>query len=199
MVGKYLYLIPIGLFALLAVLFSGSCSKEYSLEGRDSAIVIPVPIPVPDTLPSTPTPLPQSCVGCANEQESGKWSFTYNNILYCGIIDTAIKSPTLEAFTFYGPSLCSEDSGLVVTVQLSPDKMNRSLNNYTVARAGMYYYDHKGNSYFLQSSSAQPFILVIDSYNHQTKEIRGSFGGTVLTADGRQVVLADGKWKTHLY
>lgn len=189
--------IPVWVCALLALLFTTNCSREYSNEGRDSVAIIPSPIA--DSQPAPAVPPLQACTGCSNLVEIDKWSFSLNNNLLCGIVDTAIRSATQQAFTFYGPSLCSEDSGLVVTATLAPDKIDRNLNNYTLPKATMYYYDHVGGLHMLESRSTNPFQLVIKSYNHQTKEINGSFSGAVFTRDGRELKLQDGRWKTFLY
>ncbi|OLY92879.1 hypothetical protein [Cnuella takakiae] len=183
----------------MALLCTTNCSREYSLEGSDTTLILQPPAPLPDSGIGGPFSNLVTCTGCAAELETNQWSFQLSNTLLCGIIDTAILSSTREAFTFFGPSLCSLDSGLVITASLAPDKLDRNITGYNIPKAGMYYYDHVGNQHMLESRSSQPFRMHIISYNHQTKEISGSFSGVVYTADGKEVIIKGGLWKTHLY
>lgn len=178
--------------SLFVLLFFFSCEKEYSYEGgnippaRDSVIINTVPQPY----------VCSSCAGADNYIE-GKWSFYNNHTFYCGIIDTAIAAPDRNGFTFFGPSSCSIDSGLVVTISVEPNFLKKDFFNLTATRVGLYYYDNIGPTYPFITQSGFTFSLVIDSYIHQTKIMTGSFSGTVFTPNGDATTLS-GKYKVKL-
>ncbi|HEU4858681.1 MAG TPA: hypothetical protein VFT15_02550, partial [Chitinophagaceae bacterium] len=75
-----------------------------------------------------------SCAGADNDTE-GKLSF-YIMILYCAIIDVAIAAPGRNGFTFFGPSSCSIDSGLVVTISIEPSFLTKIFFNLTTNTVG---------------------------------------------------------------
>lgn len=176
------------------------CSKEYSFEGTDT---LPVQLPpvqrdstTTDTVPSTGA---NSCTGCSSSLLDGRWSLKVGNILYCGAIDTAILSMARNTFTFFGPSECSADSGLIINAMLSPDALNRSVQQYVIAKATLYYYDKVSGLYMVQSQQGKPFTVTILRYDHDTKEAEGSFEGVTVTRAGQEISVKDGRWKTKLY
>jgi hypothetical protein len=98
------------LFISIAAIFFG-CKKEYSCEACNR-------INLPDTNTTNNNPQPYICPSCigADDFIENRWSLSNGGDFYCGIIDTAIAAPARNGFTFYGPSLCSTDSGLVMTI-----------------------------------------------------------------------------------
>ena len=46
-----------------------------------------------------------------------------------------------KSFTFFGPSACSEDTGMVVSAHL-PVALDQDQYNITVTRTAFHYYDH---------------------------------------------------------
>ena len=106
-------------FSFIAVLFYNSgCIKEYSYERQNT-----VPL-IQDSTPALPTPSPAPdfpiCAACAGKDnyEESRWSFKAGNSFLCGIIDTAIVNIERNAFTFFGPSACSTDTNMVISVYL---------------------------------------------------------------------------------
>lgn len=177
------------LFSFLA-LFVESCVKEYSYEG---GIVPPI-----DTTINTP-PVPYSCPSCIGTDDfiEGKWSFYNGNNFFCGIIDTAIAAPQREGFTFFGPSACSLDSGLVMTISTEPAFLNQDIHNSTTTRVGMYYYDNAGQTHPFITQPGFHFSVTIDSYIYQTKIMTGTFSGFVFKPGGQQTSLT-GKFKVKI-
>lgn len=105
-------------FNLLLVLsiHTIGCVKEYSNEGASTVI------PVRDTstapiLPVLEFPLCATCVD-NNSFDELSWSFKAGNALLCGIIDNAVVNIERNAFTFFGPSACSTDTNMVISVYL---------------------------------------------------------------------------------
>jgi hypothetical protein len=168
------------------------CKKEYSYEGgnipviRDSVIINPAPKPY----------ICSSCVGADNYIE-GKWSFYDNGTFYCGIIDTAITTPDRSGFTFFGPSSCSLDSGLVLTISIEPNFLTKDVFNLTTNRTGLYYYDNIGQTHPFVTQPGFTFSFIIDSYIHQTRMMTGRFSGTVFNLNGEATNLF-GKYKVKM-
>jgi hypothetical protein len=172
--------------------FFTSCEKEYSYEGGPTPIVL--------NPPGSSTPAAWSCPACKDKDvyEELKWSFFNNTSFYCGIIDTAIATPERNGFTFFGPSSCSADSGMVITVYLQPVVLNRDLYNITTAKVGFYYYDNAGQTHPFITRTDFPFSLTIESYIHQAKLMTGRFGGTVFRPNGEATILSSGKFKVRI-
>lgn len=183
---------PPGFVFLLLVIAAG-CAKEYSFEGaatrpprRDTVI----------TGGGNINP-PGICAACTGTDQpiENRWSLHVGNMLYCGVIDTAIATPERTGFTFFGPSACSADSGMVITVYLNGIKLDHDFTSFSTDKAGFYYYDNVTPSYMLITNPGQPFSVVIDSYEHSTKMMRGKFSGYAKTANGGSAYLYDGKFK----
>jgi hypothetical protein len=101
-------------FCAVALVFkSTGCAKEYSFEGMavDSALVT-----VPDTIVSAPF-IP-SCVACQsiNMLPDSTWIFQVDGSVLCGTAEKALIAIERTAFTFFGPSSCSPDSGFIISV-----------------------------------------------------------------------------------
>ena len=171
------------IYLFILLLSIVACEKEYSYEGgntptlRDSLIVSP-----PHSY------ICSSCIGADNYIE-GKWSFYNIDTFYCGIIDTAIATPERNGFTIFGPSSCSIDSGLVLTINIQPSALTKDLFNVTTNLAGLYYYDNIGQSHPFVTQPGFTFSFIIDSYIHQTRMLIGRFSGTVFKPNGEATTL----------
>lgn len=170
------------------------CAKESSFEGG----AMP---PRLDTVHSgggggTVQP-PSTCSLCIGNdvQAENKWSLHAGSQLYCGKIDTVIVLGDRAVFTFFGPSSCSADSGMVVTVYMDGLKLDHDFTSQTINRVSFFYYDHVAPSYMLVSQAAVPFSLTIDEYNHSTRMMRGTFRGIAYTTSGIGVQVSDGKFQ----
>ena len=168
-----------------------SCKKEYSYEGGV------IPVAVDSVVNNIPQPyVCQSCIG-ADVYVEGKWSFYNGANFYCGVIDTAIATPARNGFTFFGPSTCSADSGLVMTISIEPVILNQDVFNFTTTKTGMYYYDNAGQTYPFMSQPGLLFSLTIDNYIQQTRMMTGNFSGYVTKPNGQQTSLG-GKFKVKI-
>ncbi len=172
--------------------FNLSCAKEYSFEGADT-------LAVNDTI-IVPPAHPWICPACIGQdkQIEAKWSFYNDSSFSCGMIDTAIVNQERTAFTFFGPSACSKDTGMIIDVFLGGAALDRDLYNVTSKEGGFYYYDHVGPSYVFISHVAN-FKIVIDSYIHQTHLATGTFSGTVYKTNGAPTLITSGKFEVRLY
>lgn len=171
----------------LVAIITVSCKKEYSYEGGD-------PVVIDTTVNNIPAPyICSSCIG-ADDYIEGKWSFYHGGNFYCGMIDTAIATPARDGFTFFGPSSCSPDSGLVMTINIEPTILNQDVFNSTTIKVGMYYYDNVGQTYPFMTRPGFNFSLTIKSYIHQTRIMNGNFNGFAFKPNGEQVSLS-GKFK----
>lgn len=180
----------IALLVFFMALLSG-CAKEYSYERME--------IPPTDTTGgggnnTNPPGICAACIGNDSQVEN-RWSLHVGNMFYCGIIDTVIAAPQRSGFTFFGPSACSADSGMVITVYLNGQRLNQDISNYTTDKVGFYYYDNVTPSYMLITQGGQPFRLTIDSYEESSQMMRGQFSGHAVTANGGSMYISDGKFK----
>ena len=120
------------------------------------------------------------------------------NTVACGKADTAIVINNRTVFTFFGPSSCSIDTGMVITVYLENDTLNRDISNLITNKVAFYYYDHVAPSYILMSQTYSPFSVTLETYNHQTKLATGSFTGFALGPGNRFFQVNSGKFKVKL-
>lgn len=181
----------------LFVLVAG-CTKEYSCEGCNTnvpadSLPIPATPPVASELPVCP-----SCNTFPDPVELGQWSLKAQQSQACGIIDTAIINPERTAFTFYGPSACSADTGMVLTVYMENRVLNQDISNITINRSSFYFFDRVTPSDIYMSRQTVVFPVHIDWYDHQTKIISGSFSGTVFRGNGSPASISAGKFKVKL-
>ncbi|HEX6846042.1 MAG TPA: hypothetical protein VF144_03635 [Chitinophagaceae bacterium] len=176
----------------IAVILFG-CKKEYSCEGCNRMIL-------PDTSTTNNIPQPYICPSCigADDFIENRWSLSNASNFYCGIMDTAIAAPARNGFTIYGPSLCSIDSGLVMTINTEPAILNQYIFNSTTTRVGMYYYDNVAQTYPFITTSGFQFSVTLESYIHQTKMMIGTFRGIVIKPNGSQTSV-QGKFKVEVF
>jgi hypothetical protein len=189
------YILLTGMIILYLAGNFSACSKEYSFEGGGT--------PAIDTLPPPPVPKPELpvCPACANYTDPvnlNQWTFNVKQSKACGTTDTAIINLERTAFTFFGPSTCSADTGLVMTVYLENESLNRDITNLTINRVAFYYYDRVTPSYIYMSNHNSPFTVHVDSYQHQTKILTGTFTGNTLKADNSPASITSGKFKVKL-
>ena len=184
----------VNISVLIVLLYQySSCSKEYSYERK------PVdPVNSDTTMLSTTIPGCSLC-NSVNSTELKRWSFVHKNSLQCGVIDTAIITPNKNAFTFFGPSSCSSDTGLVITAYLDPIKLDKDVFNFTTNHVAYYYYDHIGPTYIFMVRPPLNFSLTIESYIHQTGIIKGRFSGSVFQHDNSLAIVESGKFMLKLY
>ena len=179
--------------------FIASCEKEYSVEGIGTPppiIITPTDSVNNDTIIVDPGVLP-NCAFCVNdaEIELSTWTFRTGNSTLCGVVDTAfVLNLERSTFTFFGPSYCGADTGLIFTVTLGTVGLTSDVQNLVAASATFYYY-HTNQPYILLSKADQPFNFVITSYSHITKIATGTFSGRGFRVDGRSVNVSGGKFK----
>ena len=185
-----IFLFPALLFLICLL---QSCAKEYSYENKPE-VTIPT-----DSLATINFLSSCSLCNTTNTTAMKKWSFKHKNSIQCGNIDTAIITPNKNAFTFFGPSSCSTDTGLVITAYLDNIILDKDLFNYTTDHIAFYYYDHVGPTYIFMVRPPLKFSLTIESYIHQTGIIKGSFNGAAYKADNSLGLVESGKFELQLH
>ena len=189
-------------FALVILLsFLGihqtSCSKDYSYEREDTTKKIPQP--KKDSLPTPPLPVLSSCPLCktTDSLKLGSWNFKNNRSYFCGGITDAGFIGTNTTLTFFGPSACSIDTGIVMTVFL-PFAFNANKFNVETDKVAFYYYDHRGNTDMFIKLPPLPFSVTIQSYFTATGITTGTFKGAVYKPNGDTTYISDGRFKVTL-
>ncbi len=171
------------------------CKKDHSYEGG----TIGDTTTIPPILPPDPVvnKIPYYCIECVGHDkvEMGRWSFKIDTSLFCGVITASPITPERLAFTFFGPSSCSLDSGLIMTVNMNGIALNADKSNVTSNRVAMEYYDNVTGPDMLYSKTITEMSLTIESYIHQTKIASGYFSGTVYDRNDKPVFIKDGKFK----
>lgn len=178
---------------LFAFSFHSGCVKEYSFEGS----------PLPDTLRDTSLgdTVPVSkiffppCNLCDPDEEVslGKWNFRYNTFYLCGKITKAVITPDRTAFTFFGPSACSRDTGIVLTINVG-DTLNRDRTDVKARITIFEYYDNVSQKDIFISDVPRSFNLIIDRYDHQTGIAEGRFFGNATAKDHSQAQIFAGNY-----
>ncbi len=178
---------------LLLILLNVSCQKELYFDREVTTLPVDSITPAND-----PGALP-ACASCLKPDtvNTYTWSFKTGDSQLCGRVDSAIINIDRTSFTFFGPSSCGGDSGLIFTVYLDPFALNKDTTNFTAAYASFYYY-HTGAPYVLMSKTAQSFNFTISSYVHATKIATGVFSGFGYRQNGRAVEVKSGKFKIRL-
>ena len=196
MLRKLLYIIGVIFILYLQLPGLSGCVKEYSYEGGPTGNTLPVndTITIPDTIrPQISFPF---CSGCRGMDDFilSKWSFKHDTSLLCGTVTDAVITPERNGFTFFGPSACSADTGLVMTVFLNADALNRDRSNITTNLVTFQYYDNTTFSDIF-NSGLRSVSFTIDNYVHATGIAKGRFTGTVRTKDSTAAAIADGKFE----
>jgi hypothetical protein len=149
---------------------------------------------------SIPLPLKEfpTCSLCIAGEglKLSKWNFKTGNSFLCGVVNGAGAGidPEKKAFTFFGPSACSIDTGLVMTVYL-PIALDRDRFDITTNKVAFFYYDNNAPKDIFISLPATPFILTLESFIYSTGIATGTFGGTVFKPNGAMAYISEGKFK----
>ena len=175
---------------VLVVFVSGSgCFKEYSYEKsiKKDSIINEDPIPPPGF---------PSCASCIGKDSFllGKWSFKIDSIVVCGNITNGVINPERTLFTFFGPSACSEDTGIIMTVSLNGAALNADQTGLRTERSIFQYY-HRGAPDVFLSRPVNGFTFTVNQYTHQSGIASGTFSGKAASPGGDIVEIHDGKYK----
>ncbi len=196
--GKLLYVLLLYTGMLFLSIHEWGCSKEYSYEGGDTTLIRDT-TSVTDSVPIPPTENMLSCPLCHEEDSmtTGSWNFKNNTTYFCGTTTDAGFIGTTATFTFFGPSACSIDSGLVMTVYL-PLPFDKDQFNITTNNVAFYYYDHNSTTDMFIRLSPLPFSLTVSSYIKSTGIATGTFEGVVYTPDADTTRITNGRFKVRL-
>ena len=177
---------------LQILLLQTGCTKEYSYEGGVQIIRI-------DSSFTPPVSVFPTCSACnaSAELALGNWNFKTGRSFVCGVVTNAGFIGQRQTFTFFGPSDCSLDTGLVMTVYL-PLVFDEDKFNITTNSAAFFYYDRTAAHDIFISQPAAPFSLTVDSFIYDTGIAIGTFSGTVFKPNGDQAYISDGKFKIKL-
>ena len=122
------------------------------------------------------------------------WNFKTGNSFLCGIVDAAGIDFGKTAFTFFGPSACSIDTGLVMTIYL-PVTLDEDRFNITTTKTAFFYYAHHATNDIFISQPATLFTVNLESYIHATGIATGTFSGTVFKPNGDAATVSEGNFK----
>ncbi|MGH2647107.1 MAG: hypothetical protein ACRDE8_06050 [Ginsengibacter sp.] len=185
----------------MLLLQNTGCEKDYSYEGGDTVTVIRVPVidstkPLFDTIKVFP-----DCSLCnsADDLSPGSWSFKTGSSYVCGETTNSgfFGGYSKTDITFFGPSACSEDTGLVMSVFL-PVPLDQDMSNITATYVAFYYYDHNAPKDIFDSQSEKPFSLTLQSFKISTGIATGIFSGTVFKANGDTAIIREGRFKVNI-
>ncbi len=194
MVRALLYIIFIFFLLFAGLVNLSGCAKEYSYEGGPVQDTLNDTIPL-DTIPKKAINFP-FCELCneSNETLLSTWGFKYDTFFLCGNITAALIAPDKQGFTFFGPSACSIDTGLVMTVYLG-SPLDSDSSDITSHQVIFEYYDNTTLTDIFMTDHLGPFSLTIDSYEYATHIAKGRFSGNVPAKNGDVVTITDGKFQ----
>jgi hypothetical protein len=187
--------------ASLVWLCSAGCFKEeYSYEGgtpppMDTTIITDTTVNT-DTLQNI---LPViKCLLCENSEpvQLMQWRFMYSEKPLCGAVTKAVMSPEKNALTFYGPSACSVDTGLIINAFFDV-LLNQNRTGVQASLASFHYYNKNSADDVFRSLPAFPFTLIIDQYTPETKTATGHFSGDAFTPTGQRIYVDSGTFIIH--
>lgn len=181
------YFIP----AICVLLLATSCQKELYFD-REPVLT--------DTLPGTPVFSFPACASCTANAELNvnEWSFRTKTSYLCGTLTDGIITSNKNAFTFFGPSACSIDSGMVITAYLDPARINGDTTNFHASYVAFYYYDHTTTDYILVSKRNTAFSLTITDYKESSGIASGTFSGGSFLVNGAFIYVDEGRFKVRL-
>ena len=191
---KQYYFFVFFLVLQILLLQTTGCKKEYSYEGGVSTIK-------KDSIPPPPPPVKEfpECSSCrvTDDLSLAKWNFRTGSSFLCGVVDAAGIDFEKTAFTFFGPSACSIDTGLVMTIYL-PIALNEDKFNITTTKVAFFYYDHHATKDIFISQPRTLFSVTLESFIYATGIATGTFNGTVFKPNGNMAFIGEGKFKVKL-
>lgn len=183
---------------LVACIFSWgfvSCEKEYSYEGGE--VFVPPDTNTDSSAEPGPPILPVcNLCGIDPTTDSTFWNLQFQGQEMCGGVTRAIITVDRTGFTFFGPSKCSRDTGLVMSVALHLDTLNRDKTNLFSNNVALEYYDNTTQTNFFESMR-QSINFTIIKYDHSTQTAEGKFSGKVKLKDGSVEALLNGSFVFH--
>ncbi len=199
MMKRILHLISVALACFLLFVASPGCIKEYSYEGGQHDSIPLVDTTGADTTStdtSASATLYSQCSLCNKNPDFtlGKWSFTIDTFIFCGTITGQVMLGARTAFTFFGPSACSTDTGLVMTCYLD-NPFPAEAKNINVDRTTLRYYNHVGAKDMFVADISLGFSLSITSYSESTGIMKGYFSGLVYTDRNDIAQIENGKFE----
>ncbi len=173
------------------------CKKEYSLEGNPLQII---PIPADTTSARDTAGIAMAfpyCNTCSYSNMAAEltWSFKIDTSLFCGNVTNGVISPDGKGMTFFGPSACSRNYGLIITAFFNDAVFTMDQNHLVATHVTLQFYDHTGTSDILQSKPPLVFGLIFDTYSKFTKQATGSFNGSALNKAGDLVAIKAGRFR----
>jgi hypothetical protein len=192
---KPLYLFFICCFITLLWSASG-CAKDYSYEGGPPLPLANDTTNGKDTVYKPLIPFP-SCTSCqaSNSLALSQWHFKNERTFLCGSVTGAVITPERNAFTFFGPSACSSDTGIIVTAYFANHTLNSDKKDIAPERVSFEYYDNTTNSKIISSWLPHPFSLTIQEYKHDTRIATGTFSGYAFNEQGDSTLVQSGAFK----
>ncbi len=165
----------------------------------DSPVIVVAP---PDTLQMADTALtlPQ-CLFCkyATSLRKNQWNFRVDTLFFCGAVTNGVLSPEKNALTFFGPSSCNAQTGLIITAYFDQVTFDADRAGITSTRVTMQYYDNAGGKDIFLSGSGTLFNITINQFEARSATAIGRFNGTVLARNGQVVPITEGNFKIELH
>ena len=196
--SKQYYFLVLAFILPILLLQNEGCYKEYSIEGIDTTRIMR------DTASPGPVGNVKAFPDCSlcnpgSDITIGHWSFKTGNSFLCGGVTNSgfFGGYSKKDFTVFGPSACSVDTGLVISVYLDTP-LDQDRFNLSTYRTAFYYYDNNAPKDILISLPTAPFVITVQSFIYNTGIVIGSLSGTVYKANGDTATITDGKFKVKL-
>lgn len=153
---------------------------------------------MPDTLAAVPPKYSfhvPACLSCGIPDQQKVWSFEIGASKLCGVVTDAVTTPDNTAFTFFGPSACSRDTGIIIEAFFGIP-FNRDLYKIRSVHASIQYYDNVTLSNVFTSWYVSGFAITVDTFSFSARQVSGRFQGLVTTPKGDTAYITAGKFRT---
>jgi hypothetical protein len=180
------------------LLTSLGCTKEFSYEFRPitDSIVLPDSVIDKDSIPVIPVKEPP-CSNCDSLMANFDytWQFSTNKKTYCGRVLAAYINYERNGFTFFGPSFCAKDSGIVIDAFFAPYSLHQNELKIQVNRVNFQYYDPTIPNQIVSSWTPHPFKFSVDNYERVSNIATGRFNGFAFLLNGDSVKVENGYYR----
>ncbi|GAO44944.1 hypothetical protein FPE01S_04_01870 [Flavihumibacter petaseus NBRC 106054] len=115
-----------------------------------------------------------------------------------GKIRGTVISNDREAMTFFGPTGCTRDSGLIINAYFTETPLKSDGTTIQATWSSAIYYDNIGNTHVFESLPENDFWLIIDVYERNTGKAQGRLGGKAKMLNGEMIPIEGGRFNIRI-
>ena len=124
------------------------------------------------------------------------WQFMTGPSAMCGPVTNALLSRDKKALTFFGPSACTIDTGLIMTAFFDTP-LDGDRAEVVATRAVLQYYNKNAAEDVFRSDPNHRFTFIIIQYTEATQTATGQFRGYAYTPNSTAILVESGTFNIH--